>query len=116
MNYQQTVDAVNNVIGQYTMPLTLRQIYYRLVAGGLIPNPTKVTDSRSLSYNVQYGNECWELDALDPDELVRLVTEAVEGEVTDWDAWDEIKEKDERERKDISERLVDMRNRFEADQ
>jgi len=44
MKYQETVAAVNGVIRQYSMALTLRQIYYRLVAAGLIPN-------RRTSYN-----------------------------------------------------------------
>ena len=38
MKYEQTVAAVNAIIAQYTIPLTLRQIYYRLVVAGLIPN------------------------------------------------------------------------------
>lgn len=36
------------------------------------PNPTKITDSRAPEYVRQFGEECWELDALDPHELRRL--------------------------------------------
>ena len=38
------------------------------------PNPAKVTDSRFEGYLREYGDECWELDALEPsviDELIR---------------------------------------------
>jgi hypothetical protein len=39
------------------------------------PNPAKTTDSRFADYKKKYGQESWELDALEPaylDELVRL--------------------------------------------
>lgn len=38
MNYDVIVKAVNEITRQYTIKLTLRQIYYRLVAQNLIPN------------------------------------------------------------------------------
>src|SRR5262249_27555151 len=37
------------------------------------PNPAKITDSRAASYISVYGNESWELDALEPDVLAGLV-------------------------------------------
>lgn len=37
------------------------------------PNPAKTTDSRFSEYLSRYGNESWELDALDPSYLNRLV-------------------------------------------
>lgn len=37
------------------------------------PNPAKTTDSRFRTYAEQYGDESWELDALDPDDLVTLI-------------------------------------------
>lgn len=51
------------------------------------PNPAKVTDSRFESYQATYGDESWELDALDPETLARLIREAVEPEI-DLDRWD----------------------------
>ncbi len=38
MKYAELVKAVNEVLAQYRMKLTLRQVYYRLVAKNLIPN------------------------------------------------------------------------------
>ena len=37
------------------------------------PNPAKVTDSRFESYQRKYGNESWELDALDPGVIQDLI-------------------------------------------
>jgi len=36
--YPEIVGAVNKILGEYDFPLTVRQIYYRLVAANLIPN------------------------------------------------------------------------------
>ena len=38
MKYADLVNAVNQIVVGYTMPLTLRQVYYRLVAVGPIAN------------------------------------------------------------------------------
>ena len=38
MRYEATVGYVAKILGQYTMKLTLRQIYYRLVADFGLPN------------------------------------------------------------------------------
>lgn len=41
------------------------------------PNPAKMTDSRFASYAAQYGDESWELDALEPKVLAQLIRDAV---------------------------------------
>lgn len=41
------------------------------------PNPAKITDSRAAAYIEKYGPESWELDALPPRELNRLVEDAI---------------------------------------
>lgn len=41
------------------------------------PNPAKTTDSRFADYQSKYGDESWELDALEPRLLVNLITKAV---------------------------------------
>ena len=43
----------------------------------LPPNPAKITDSRCGKYIDQYGDESWELDALEPKMLVDLITNEV---------------------------------------
>jgi hypothetical protein len=52
------------------------------------PNPAKSTDSRFEGYVVKFGDESWELDALDPSTLDDLITQ----EVLRWrdpDLWQE---------------------------
>lgn len=41
------------------------------------PNPTKLTDSRATGYIGQFGYECWELDALKPEIIERLIKDEV---------------------------------------
>lgn len=41
------------------------------------PNPAKVTDSRAKDYIGKFGTTSWELDALEPDVIVRLVGRAI---------------------------------------
>jgi hypothetical protein len=50
------------------------------------PNPAKLTDSRATSYIREYGDESWELDALEPSVLTALIESAV-AELRDEDAW-----------------------------
>lgn len=50
------------------------------------PNPAKVTDARFEAYQSLYGDESWELDALEPQVLVDLIRERVEALRED-DAW-----------------------------
>jgi len=39
----------------------------------LASNPTKSADPRATKYVAEYGDQCWELDALPPDELEKIV-------------------------------------------
>lgn len=41
------------------------------------PNPTKLTDSRAGDYILNYGESCWELDALEPKVISDLISENV---------------------------------------
>lgn len=62
------------------------------------PNPAKITDSRYAAYQAEYGEESWELDALEPGVLTDLITETVES-VLDRAAWGEstLRLEDQRE-------------------
>jgi hypothetical protein len=42
------------------------------------PNFAKVTDARFDSYSAKFGNESWELDALDAKTMVRIISGAIE--------------------------------------
>jgi len=50
------------------------------------PNPTKLTDVRARGYIAKYGENSWELDALDPTYLTKLVKESV-SKLIDLEKW-----------------------------
>lgn len=54
------------------------------------PNPTKMSDSRATDYVDKFGEECWELDALDPTLIRNLIDDAISG-IRDEALWDEDK-------------------------
>lgn len=57
------------------------------------PNPAKETDSRFESYRALHGDESWELDALDPAYIDRIITEEVEA-VRDDEKFQAMQEKE----------------------
>ena len=73
------------------------------------PNPAKLTDSRGSSYVRTYGNQSWELDALDPPMLVELISRHVRSLITDVAAWDQTLAEDAATRS----RMGDVANRWD---
>jgi hypothetical protein len=61
------------------------------------PNPAKVTDSRADKYIRQFGDESWELDALEPSVLSALVQREVDA-VLDHELWEEREQEQEEAR------------------
>jgi len=55
------------------------------------PNPAKFTDSRAENYVAEYGDQSWELDALNPATLDALITERIE-QYIDLDRYNELVE------------------------
>ena len=66
------------------------------------PNPAKTTDARFQGYVVEYGDESWELDALDPKSLARLVRSGVES-IRDAKAWGQALDREITGRQRLSE-------------
>jgi hypothetical protein len=66
------------------------------------PNPAKVTDSRAASYISIYGDESWELDALEPDVLAALVRNSILG-IRDEDKWKSAVEQEDEHRRLLNE-------------
>lgn len=62
------------------------------------PNPTKVADTRSTVYIAEFGNNSWELDALEPKIIANLVRDAVT-RLVDKKKWSEDEARWTRERK-----------------
>ena len=72
------------------------------------PNPAKLTDSRYLSYMALYGEESWELDALEPQVIAQLIRDAIDG-VRDQSRWTESMDQSEREKVEL-QRIADNWN------
>ena len=78
------------------------------------PNPAKLTDSRCGSYIRKYGDESWELDALEP----RVITELIHHHVTvylDEYKYAKVKEQVEKEKRvmqDISNDWEELYNLY----
>lgn len=53
------------------------------------PNPAKQTDSRFAEYRRRFGGKSWELDALEPKVLVRLIQDTIK-DYRDPALWEEI--------------------------
>jgi hypothetical protein len=73
------------------------------------PNPAKITDSRAAAYIAKYGEHSWELDALPPDELNRLVTEAIESRV-DGARMNALIEQEKRDKSRLREAAAQLRS------
>lgn len=65
-------------------------------------NPAKSSDSRYKEYRELYGEESWELDALDPSYLARLINKAVLN-MRDPAKWDALLLKETQDRRAIEE-------------
>ena len=66
------------------------------------PNPTKFTDPRSESYMEEFGEDSWELDALEPRDMNALIETAIRG-VVDIDIWNRNHQEQEQERKQLKD-------------
>ncbi|MDE1767269.1 MAG: hypothetical protein KGI27_13510 [Thaumarchaeota archaeon] len=71
---------------------------------GLEPMPTKMSDSRWREYSIQYGNQCWELDALPPNELQNIIRDAIKGHV-DVSRWNKTFKEIEKEKQSLQKRF-----------
>jgi len=66
------------------------------------PNPAKITDSRAHGYIAKYGNQSWELDALDPLVLSGIIEQEIEN-LKDLDEWNASLERQRQGRQRIAE-------------
>lgn len=61
------------------------------------PNPAKVTDPRAANYIAQHGNHSWEVDALPPNVLTKLIQAEID-QYLDVDKMELVKEQEERDK------------------
>ena len=71
------------------------------------PNPAKVSDPRAKDYIAKYGNTSWEVDALRPDVLHKLVVSSIEDRI-DMDLFNEQIEKEQ----EHIEKLKELQEKF----
>ena len=75
----------------------------------LPPNPTKRADTRAEKYIAEYGNECWELDAIEPVELQTMVSEAIQNHI-DFDIWTQTWEEILQEKEELRTVFSSIKN------
>lgn len=74
------------------------------------PNPAKESDSRAAGYIAEFGDSSWELDALEPTVIDRLIEDKIES-VVDRAAWDDAMAEEARSKevlRAISDRWDDV--------
>lgn len=78
--------------------------YQQVRQFGLEPMPTKVNDSRRREYSLQYGNQCWELDALPPNDLQNIIRDAIKAHI-DASRWNKTFQEIEKERRYLQKKF-----------
>lgn len=100
-------DDIQSRIERYGSDARVERIaltYEQVRKFGLEPMPTKVNDSRGREYSIQYGNKCWELDAIPPDELQNIIRDAINSHI-DTDKWNMTHQEIEKEKQDLQKRF-----------
>lgn len=70
------------------------------------PNPAKMTDSRAEKYVEEYGDESWELDALEPTTIIGLIEKSIAG-VRNQKLW-KAREQEEKENRTQLQSVADQ--------
>jgi len=96
------IEARLNLFSGYEIPVIRIALNIDQVRTYNLPaNPAKITDTRCNAYLETYGNESWELDALEP----RVIKDLIQASVLQYrddTAWSEALRKEKRGRDDLS--------------
>jgi hypothetical protein len=71
-------------------------------------NPAKLSDSRARKYIERFGESSWELDAVSPEQLATLVTDAVQ-ELREETIWAKAEAREKRERATLQKVVADLK-------
>jgi hypothetical protein len=71
------------------------------------PNPAKLSDPRSTDYINKHGESSWELDALKPDVLNKLLRKEI-GKIIDIDRYNDVIELEKNEVRELEEATSDL--------
>ncbi len=80
----------------------------------LPPNPAKVTDSRAKEYMKRFGKSSWELDALEPKYINRIVNDTVE-EFLDLDEWQRALDQESHNQQRIYDAMQSAKEAFDGE-
>lgn len=72
------------------------------------PNPAKMTDSRYEGYIEKFGGSSWELDALSPTVIEKLIEEAIRSRLDD-DLWEESGQREQEDIKKLKNAVTSLR-------
>jgi len=79
---------------------------------GLPPMPAKTADPRYERFYASYGSEAVELDALPPDELERIVRDAI-WKLIDQDHWTQDTQRIDTEKEEVRDRITELLEKIE---
>jgi hypothetical protein len=102
-SYRKLVELTEDAVTLREIALTMEQVEEYNPP----PNPAKMTDSRAAKYVEQHGASSWEVDALPPEVLSQLITEAFEG-LVDVPMMDTIKEREEEDKEKLREAVEEI--------
>lgn len=74
------------------------------------PNPAKMSDPRAEAYVREHGAESWEVDALPPEVLTRLIRDAVSAIIDDA-KMEDVKNQEELDKDDLRKAVEKIRNK-----
>lgn len=74
-------------------------------------DPAKLTDTRAKSYIRKFGSEGWELDAIEPDALDKLIRDTVY-ELRDIDLWESEQDREDKYKKILDTTRKDFRKKY----
>ena len=78
------------------------------------PNPAKRTDPRSKKFIAEHGAQSWEVDALRPEVLDRILRTAIEG-LIDQDIFDEVAAQEKKEKAILADLATKLGDRDDQD-
>ncbi len=74
------------------------------------PNPAKVTDPRAEEYIKKHGNHSWEVDALPPQVLNRIIRHELD-QLIDRDRYDEVIEQEKKDKELLKKAVASLRKK-----
>ena len=104
INMTQDIQSRLERYGSHARVKRIALTYDQVRQFKLEPMPTKLSDSRWKQYSLQYGNQCWELDALPPNELQNMIRDAIKGHI-DVSRWNKTFKEIEKERAHLQKRF-----------